>query len=115
MMSEHGQHAWSVATQEAWVLGDRTRLEQVFDNLGPTTLDRAQGGLGLSTARGLVHWQGGTIGAHSQGLGSGSGFRVCLPLAEADVAAPAWQAAASATPARSAPPDCAHRTAPFPP
>ncbi|MFC5511601.1 ATP-binding protein [Massilia jejuensis] len=167
MMSENGQHAWSVATQEAWVLGDRTRLEQVFDNLltnamkytpaggtitvrntvagstavievsdtgagiepevmpfifdsltqGPTTLDRAQGGLGLglSIARGLVHLHGGTIGAHSQGLGSGSAFRVCLPLAGADVAAPASQPAADATPARSAPPDCAHRTAPFPP
>ena len=134
-MAETGQHAWSVATQEAWVLGDRTRLEQVFDNLltnamkytpaggaisvrntvagntvvievtdtgagiepdvlpfifdaltqGPTTIDRAQGGLGLglSIAKGLVQLHGGTISAASSGLGTGSVFRVELPLMEA--------------------------------
>jgi signal transduction histidine kinase len=135
MMSDSGQHTWSVATQAAWVLGDRTRLEQVFDNLltnamkytppggtisvgntiaggtvvievvdtgagiepellpfifdsltqGPTTIDRAQGGLGLglSIAKGLVHLHDGTIGAYSTGLGGGSLFRVELPLADA--------------------------------
>jgi len=135
MMSDTGQHTWSVATQEAWVLGDRTRLEQVFDNLltnamkytapggtisvgntiagsmvvievvdtgagiepevlpfifdsltqGPTTIDRAQGGLGLglSIAKGLVHLHDGAIGAASSGLGTGSLFRVELPLADA--------------------------------
>ncbi len=135
MMSDTGQHTWSVATQEAWVLGDRTRLEQVFDNLltnamkytapggtisvgntiagsmvvievvdtgagiepevlpfifdsltqGPTTIDRAQGGLGLglSIAKGLVQLHDGTIGAPSSGLGTGSVFRVELPLAAA--------------------------------
>lgn len=133
MMSDIGQHTWSVATQAAWVLGDRTRLEQVFDNLltnamkytapggtisvgntiagsmvvievvdtgagiepellpfifdsltqGPTTIDRAQGGLGLglSIAKGLVHLHDGTIGAASSGRGAGSVFRVELPLA----------------------------------
>jgi signal transduction histidine kinase len=33
MMAEAGTHAWSVHTETAWVLGDRTRLEQVVDNL----------------------------------------------------------------------------------
>lgn len=141
MMSGSARHAWSVLTQDAWTRGDRTRLEQIFDNLltnamkytppggtitvsntiagdtvvievmdtgagiepevmpfifdalmqGPTTIDRAQGGLGLglSIAKGLVQLHDGTISAHSQGLGTGSVFRVCLPLAEADAAAPA--------------------------
>ena len=135
MMAATGQHTWSVHTQEAWILGDRTRLEQVFDNLltnamkytppggtitvrnsvdegrvvievadtgagiepdvmpfifdsltqGPTTIDRAQGGLGLglSIAKGLVQLHDGTISAHSLGLGAGSVFRVSLPLAVA--------------------------------
>jgi signal transduction histidine kinase len=33
MMAETRPHAWRVHTEEAWVLGDRTRLEQVVDNL----------------------------------------------------------------------------------
>jgi signal transduction histidine kinase len=32
-MAESRAHDWRVQTQEAWVLGDRTRLEQVVDNL----------------------------------------------------------------------------------
>jgi len=123
---------WSVTTEEAWVLADRVRLEQVVDNLlanamkyspeggriaarnysaggmavievadtgagiatdvlptisdslvqGPTTIDRTQGGLGLglSVARGLVQMHGGSIEAHSAGLGKGSTFIVRLPL-----------------------------------
>jgi signal transduction histidine kinase len=139
MMSAAGQHTWSILTEDAWALGDRTRLEQVFDNLltnaikytppggtitvrnfvekdrvakdrvvvevidtgagiepevlpfifdslmqGPTTIDRAQGGLGLglSIAKGLVHLHDGTLGAASNGLGAGSLFRVELPLAD---------------------------------
>jgi signal transduction histidine kinase len=33
MMAETRPHAWRVHTEAAWVLGDRTRLEQVVDNL----------------------------------------------------------------------------------
>jgi signal transduction histidine kinase len=131
-MAETRPHAWRVHTEEAWVLGDRTRLEQVVDNLlvnavkyspegaaiavrnysaggmavievadtgigiaadvlptifdslvqGPTTIDRSQGGLGLglSIAKGLVEMHGGSITAHSDGLGKGSVFTVRLPL-----------------------------------
>ncbi|CAH0265899.1 Alkaline phosphatase synthesis sensor protein PhoR [Massilia sp. Bi118] len=32
-MAETKRHRWDVQTVEAWVLGDRTRLEQVVDNL----------------------------------------------------------------------------------
>jgi signal transduction histidine kinase len=126
------RHEWQVQTEDAWVLGDRTRLEQVIDNLlvnamkftpeggrisvrnysadgavvievadtgvgiaadvlptifdslvqGPTTIDRSQGGLGLglSIARGLVQMHGGSVTAHSVGLGEGSTFVVRLPL-----------------------------------
>jgi signal transduction histidine kinase len=125
------RHEWRVQTMEAWVLGDRTRLEQVVDNLlvnavkytpeggtitvrntvadgavvidvldtgagmaaevlptifdslvqGPTTIDRAQGGLGLglSIAKGLVEMHGGSIAVRSEGLGKGSVFTVRLP------------------------------------
>jgi signal transduction histidine kinase len=33
MVAETRPHAWRVQVEEAWVLGDRTRLEQVVDNL----------------------------------------------------------------------------------
>jgi PAS domain S-box-containing protein len=45
------------------------------------TSDRSQGGLGIGLAivRSLVELHGGTIRAHSAGLGAGSEFRVSLP------------------------------------
>jgi signal transduction histidine kinase len=141
-LAANGNHEWRVATRDAWVMGDRTRLEQVVDNLlvnaikfshdgsritvrntidngsvvievldagvgieaevlptifdllvqGPTTLDRSRGGLGLglSIARELVQMHGGSIAAHSEGLGKGAVFTVRLPLCEqpADCAEP---------------------------
>jgi CheY-like chemotaxis protein len=60
-------------------------LPRVFDLFaqGDRTLHRAQGGLGigLSLVRRLVEMHGGTIAAHSEGLGRGSTFTVRLPLA----------------------------------
>ncbi len=55
------------------------------------TLDRGQGGLGLGLAlvKGLVDLHGGTVSAHSEGLGTGSEFVVRLPLTAA--AAPATE------------------------
>ncbi|HYT62607.1 MAG TPA: chemotaxis protein CheB [Gemmatimonadales bacterium] len=59
-------------------------LPRVFERFvqGNTSLDRAQGGLGigLSLVRGLVELHGGTIEAKSDGPGHGSEFIVRLPL-----------------------------------
>lgn len=33
MIAGAGNHAWRVDTEDAWVVGDRTRLEQIVDNL----------------------------------------------------------------------------------
>jgi signal transduction histidine kinase/ActR/RegA family two-component response regulator len=46
-------------------------------------------GIGLSLARMLTELHGGHIGAESKGVGRGSRFTVCLPLAEAAPAKPA--------------------------
>ena len=135
IMATASKHEWTIQTEDAWVMGDKTRLEQVLDNLlvnaikyspegstisvrnytdagmavievldhgvgmeadvlptifdslvqGPTTIDRSLGGLGLglSIAKGLVELHGGTIAAHSEGVGKGSRFVVRLPLADA--------------------------------
>ena len=59
-------------------------LPQVFDlfTQGDRSPDRAQGGLGLGLAlvKSLVELHGGSVSAHSDGVGCGSLFRVCLPL-----------------------------------
>ena len=53
---------------------------QMFTQIGSQS-SHAQGGLGigLSLAKGLVALHGGTIEAHSEGLGRGSEFRVRVP------------------------------------
>jgi PAS domain S-box-containing protein len=59
-------------------------LPQVFDlfTQGERSPDRAQGGLGLGLAlvKSLVELHGGSVGAHSDGVGRGSTFTVRLPL-----------------------------------
>lgn len=49
------------------------------------TPDRAKGGLGIGLAlvKGIVELHGGSVTAHSEGIGRGSEFRVLLPQAEA--------------------------------
>jgi PAS domain S-box-containing protein len=77
-------------------------LQKVFAMFAQeqAALDRAEGGLGigLALAKGLVELHGGTITAHSAGLGQGSRFEVRLPLLEhpeeAARVAPAAQPAA---------------------
>ena len=62
------------------------------------SLHRSQGGLGLGLAliKGLVELHGGTVQAHSEGLGCGAEFTVCLPLASpSEQAAPAVLARAA--------------------
>ena len=59
-------------------------MEQIFRIFGQVTssVDRAQGGqgIGLSLSKGLLEMHGGTIEAHSEGLGQGSEFVMRLPL-----------------------------------
>ena len=159
---DEGRHHWEVALEPAWVIGDRTRLEQVVDNLlhnaikytpagggiavrcrvdagggdggqvvvevrdtgvgiapeylgvifdvlvqGPTSIDRAQGGLGLGLAlvKELTALHGGTVSVHSEGHGKGCTFTVGFPLhavgapgEASDAAGPAPQPAADQRP-----------------
>jgi PAS domain S-box-containing protein len=64
-------------------------------------LDKSEGGLGigLALAKGLVELHGGSIEAHSAGLGSGSTFMVRLPLEQPALTRTAADAAAAAAPA----------------
>jgi signal transduction histidine kinase/ActR/RegA family two-component response regulator len=65
-------------------------LPRIFDLFvqGGSTPDRAHGGLGigLTIVRRVVTLHGGTVSAHSAGVGHGSEFVVRLPLAESGVA-----------------------------
>jgi CheY-like chemotaxis protein len=60
-------------------------LPQVFDlfSQGGRGLDRAPGGLGIGLAivKSLVELHGGSVSAHSEGIGKGSEFVVILPAA----------------------------------
>ena len=77
-------------------------LQDIFEMFSQVSsaLDRAEGGLGIGLAlsRGLVALHGGTLVAHSEGLGQGAEFTVRLPasvVVAAPVAAPAPEGAAS--------------------
>ncbi len=62
---------------------DAQMLPHLFDPFlqGDRTLDRSQGGLGvgLTIVKLLVEMHGGSVTAHSAGLGKGSEFRIRLP------------------------------------
>jgi CheY-like chemotaxis protein len=62
-------------------------LPKVFDLFvqSDRSLDRSQGGLGMGLAvcKKLIEMLGGTVTAHSAGLGHGATFTLRLPLAEA--------------------------------
>jgi signal transduction histidine kinase len=63
---------------------DPARRESIFEPFvqGPTTLARSEGGLGvgLTIARRMVELHNGELTAHSAGLGTGTEFRVTVPL-----------------------------------
>jgi PAS domain S-box-containing protein len=67
-------------------------LRHVFEPFAQAdrTLARSRGGLGLGLAlvRGLVEQHGGEVSARSEGPGSGSEFRISLPLAASEPASP---------------------------
>jgi PAS domain S-box-containing protein len=74
----------------AGIAGDLLpRLFQPFMQ-ADTTIERAQGGLGLGLAlvKGLVELHGGDISAHSDGLGCGAEFIVRLPLSHGEGQSP---------------------------
>jgi hemerythrin-like metal-binding protein len=60
-------------------------MKQMFEPFvqSEKTLDRSRGGLGLGLAlvRGIVELHGGTVAAHSEGLGHGTEFVLTLPAA----------------------------------
>lgn len=62
-------------------------LPRVFDlfTQAEVSLDRTQAGLGigLTLVKSLVELHGGAVSAHSDGIGTGSRFRVSLPLTDA--------------------------------
>jgi CheY-like chemotaxis protein len=57
---------------------------------GPSTLDRSQGGLGigLTIVKNVVALHGGTVSAHSAGVGQGSEFVIRVPHIQPRVAPP---------------------------
>jgi signal transduction histidine kinase len=67
-------------------------LPHIFDlfTQGPRSLARSEGGLGvgLNVVRNLVQMHGGTVHAHSEGVGLGSRFTVELPAGAATPAQP---------------------------
>lgn len=76
-------------------------LPRVFDMFTQVdgSFERLHGGLGigLSIVRTLVHMHGGTVAAHSDGVGRGSEFVVRLPLpSEKAVEQPDWRLSSAA-------------------
>ncbi len=98
---EAGEAIVRVADDGAGITGETlARLFEPFMQ-ADQTLDRSKGGLGLGLAlvKGLVELHGGSVSAHSDGLGKGSEFIVRLPLAP-DVALDSVAAGAAPTRAR---------------
>jgi two-component system CheB/CheR fusion protein len=81
--SEDGQAVVRVQDNGVGISSENlARLFQPFMQ-AEHTLDRSKGGLGLGLAlvKGLVELHGGTVSAHSEGLGKGTEFIVRFPLA----------------------------------
>jgi len=85
VLVNHRENSVAIAVKDEGIGVAVEQLPQIFDMFAQFTpsLERTQGGLGigLALARGLVELHGGTIEAHSAGLGKGSEFVVRLPLA----------------------------------
>ncbi len=115
--TDHAGHIWLGAARDGGEAVVRVRdsgigippdmLPRVFDLFvqGDRSLARSQGGLGigLTLAQRLVELHGGTVQAHSEGLGQGSEFVVRLPASDAPRAGkerPARASTASTSAAR---------------
>jgi PAS domain S-box-containing protein len=65
---------------------DPGAIDQMFAPFAQATqsLARTKGGLGIGLAlvKGIIELHGGTVHAHSEGLGRGSEFRVSLPMSQ---------------------------------
>jgi signal transduction histidine kinase/CheY-like chemotaxis protein len=96
--SEHGEVVIRVRDSGVGIAPEL--LPKVFDMFvqAPGTIDRADGGLGigLAVAKTIVELHGGTIAAHSAGVGHGTEVAIRLPLATGD--APAVAAVPVAAP-----------------
>jgi two-component system, sensor histidine kinase len=83
-------------------------LPTIFDlfSQADVPLARSRGGLGigLTLVRTLVELHGGSVRAHSEGIGKGSEFEIVLPLLAEDV-----RVAQSAGPPKTEVPSCARR------
>lgn len=84
---QRGERAWArLEVQDSGVGIPREHLESIFDLFSQVDpgIDRGRGGLGvgLSLTQKLVQLHGGTVRAHSEGVGKGSSFAVELPLLE---------------------------------
>ncbi|HVF15901.1 MAG TPA: PAS domain S-box protein [Steroidobacteraceae bacterium] len=79
------QHAF-IKIRDQGIGIDAQMLPHIFELFmqADQSLDRSQGGLGigLTIAQQLVQLHGGKLSAFSEGLGKGSEFVICLPLAE---------------------------------
>jgi len=105
-VTQDGAHA-VIAVTDNGVGIPAASLESVFEMFSQVGSNRqhAQGGLGigLSLVRQLVDLHGGTVSAHSEGIGKGSTFVVRLALDETPAAsAPLEGIAAQGTPATQA-------------
>ncbi|MBD8565093.1 PAS domain S-box protein [Oxalobacteraceae sp. CFBP 8763] len=104
-VTQDGAHAVITVTDNGVGI-PAASLESVFEMFSQVGSNRqhAQGGLGigLSLVRQLIDLHGGTVSAHSAGIGKGSTFVVRLALDDAPAAAPLEDVAAQGTPAAPA-------------
>ncbi|OON62516.1 hybrid sensor histidine kinase/response regulator [Massilia sp. KIM] len=81
---------WLLSVEDDGIGMEPGLVARVFDlfTQAERTPDRSQGGLGLglALAKSLVELHGGSVGAHSPGLGQGSTFTVRLPRHAAEAA-----------------------------
>ena len=105
MRLEAAGQAARITVEDNGIGMDPAFLPHAFDLFTQSSRapDRSIGGLGigLALARRIVELHGGSLTAHSPGLGSGSTFVVELPVIEASVTAAAGDAPIAAGPARA--------------